>query len=155
LDDPKLTEIEIRDFLDLGPAAPHLREADLCCHCLAAYIHRVGRGAYQTITVDYLDSLIGALEATSPGAAFCMFTTKGTRQDGSSLIRTLNVKGQAERSLLASRLPRKYIFRPGYISPTRSRARPLFYDNLMQPVFRLFPSLGVSSADLAWSMIDV
>ncbi|HUS52762.1 MAG TPA: NAD-dependent epimerase/dehydratase family protein [Thermohalobaculum sp.] len=152
---PKLTELVVEDFLNLAPVAAHIRDADLCCHCLAAYIHRVRRAAYQTITVGYLDSLISVLETASPGAAFCMFTTEGTRQDGKSWIRTMNVKGQAETRLLASRLPRKYIFRPGYINPTQPRARPVFYDRLMKPVFRLFPAMGIESADLARSMIDV
>jgi uncharacterized protein YbjT (DUF2867 family) len=152
---PKLTELMVEDFLGLAPVAAHLADADLCCHCLAAYIHRVGRAAYQTITVGYLDSLIGVLETASPAAAFCMFTTEGTRQDGKSWIWTMNVKGQAETCLLASRLPRKYIFRPGYIYPTRPRARPVFYDMLMKPVFRLFPAIGIESADLARVMIEV
>jgi len=154
LADPRLTELVVEDFLDLDPVAEHLRGVDLCCHCLAAYIHRVGRAAYQTITVGYLDSLIRALEAASPGAAFCMFTTEGSRQDGGSWVRTLNVKGEAEQRLLASRLPRKYILRPGYINPTQPRARPVFYDPLMKPMFRLFPSMGIESADLARVMIE-
>jgi uncharacterized protein YbjT (DUF2867 family) len=153
--DAKLTELVVDDFLDLAPISEHLRDVNLCCHCLAAYSHRVGRSAYETITVDYLDSLIRALETASPNAAFCMFTTEGTRQDGGSWIRTLNVKGEAERHLLASRLPRKYIFRPGYINPTRPRARPVFYDMLMKPIFRLFPSLGIEAFDLAAAMIEV
>jgi uncharacterized protein YbjT (DUF2867 family) len=155
LNDAKLTELVVDDFLDLAPVSEHLRDVDLCCHCLAAYVHRVGRSAYETITVGYLDSLIRALETASPNAALCMFTTEGTRQDGGSWVRTLNVKGEAERHVLASRLPRKYIFRPGYINPTRPRARPVFYDMLMKPVFRLFPSLGIEAADLATAMVEI
>ena len=56
--------------------------------------------------------------------------------------------------MLDAGFPRKYFFRPAYIHPTRPRAHPVFYDPLMKPVFRLFPSLGIESADLAWVMIQ-
>ncbi len=94
------------------------------------------------------------LERVAPKAAFVTFTTEGARQDGRSWIRTLNVKGEAERLVLGSRLPRRYVFRPRYIYPSRPRARPVFYDLVMRPVFRLMPSIGIESADLARAMLE-
>ncbi len=152
--DPKLVEVQVTDFEELGSAEAHLAGAGLCCYCLAAYSYRTGRAEYRRITVDYLANLLSVLERVAPKAAFVTFTTEGARPDGRSWIRTLNVKGEAERLVLGSRLPRRYVFRPGYIYPSRPRARPVFYDLVMQPVFRLMPSIGIESADLARAMLE-
>ena len=154
LDNPKLTEVVVEDFLDLAPVQRHLQGIGLCLYCRAAYSNRLDRAAYERITVGYLDMLIRALEVASPRAAFCLLSAKGARRDGKSWMRAFNVKGRAEQRLMAARFPRKYFFRPAYIHPTRPRAHPVFYDPLMKPVFRLFPSIGLESADLARVMVE-
>ena len=154
LANPKLTEIMVEDFRDLSPINDDLRGVGICFHCLAAYRNRVGRDAYQQITIGYLDALIQALTAASPAATFCYFSAEGVRRDGKSWLPAFNDKGRAEQHILDAGFPRKFFFRPAYIHPTRPRAHPVFYDPLMTPVFRLFPSLGISSAALARAMIE-
>lgn len=152
--DPKLSDVDLDDFLNVERVADSLEGTTLCCHCLAAYIQRTGRAAYRRITVDYLAALLSVLERVAPRSAFATFTTGGTRQDEGSWIRTLNVKGEAERLVLGSRLPRRYVFRPGYIYPSQPRAHPLFYDRVMKPVYRIMPSIGIESADLGRVMVE-
>jgi len=151
---PKLEELVLGDFMEVGRHAERLAGAGLCLHCLAAYAFRTGRADYERITVGYLDALLRALEAASPEAALAMFTSEGTGGIKGRLAFSLAVKGRAERRLMQSPLPRKYVFRPGYIHPTRPRARPLFYDPVSAPVFRLFPSIGIESAELARVMLE-
>jgi uncharacterized protein YbjT (DUF2867 family) len=151
---PKLEELVFEDFVDVGRHAGRLAGTGLCLHCLAAYAFRTGRVAYARITVGYLDALLVALEAASPEAAFCMFTSEGTGTLKSRLAFSLATKGRAERRLMRSALPRKYIFRPGYIHPTRPRTRKLFYDPISAPVFRMFPSIGIEAEDLARVMLE-
>jgi hypothetical protein len=55
---------------------------------------------------------------------------------------------------MQSALPRKFVFRPAYIHPTRPRQRKLFYDPFATPFFRLFPSQGIESEDLAQVMLE-
>ncbi len=154
LSDPKLTEVMAADFMDLSPVREHLRGVGLCFHCLAAYANRVGRSAYERITIGYLDALIQALEEVNPEATFCYFSAEGARRDGGSWLPALNVKGRAEKRVLEAEFPRRYFFRPAYICPSRPRAHPVFYDALMKPVFRLIPALGISSTALARVMIE-
>jgi len=154
LDSPKLTEVVVDDFLDLAPVKHQLNGIGLSLYCLAAYSNRMDRVAYERITVGYLDILIRVLQVASPGAAFCFFSAEGARRDGKSWLRAFNVKGRAEQCLMAARFPRKYIFRPAYIYPSRPRAHPVFYDPIMKPIFRLFPAIGIESADLARVMIE-
>ncbi|HSF93866.1 MAG TPA: hypothetical protein VLA52_02485 [Thermohalobaculum sp.] len=154
LDHPKLTEIEVADFADLSPQRAHLGGVGVCFHCLAAYRNRVGGAAYERVTVAYLAALLAVLKAESAQATFCYFGAEGTRRDGKSWVPALNVKGRAERMVIEAGFPRRYFFRPAYICPSRPRAHPVFYDPVMKPLFRLFPWLGISSADLARAMVE-
>jgi len=154
LDNPKLIEVVAEDFLDLAPVESRLRGVGLCIHCLATYSHRMRREEYEQVTVGYLDALIRSLEKVSPGTAFCYFSAEGARRDGKSWLPALNVKGRAEQRLMEAGFPRKYVFRPAYIYPTQTRRHPVFYDPVMKPVFRLFPALGIESADLARVMLE-
>lgn len=151
---PKLSERVLADFAEVGALGAGLRGVGLTVHCLAAYNHRVGRTEYERITVGYLDALIRTLEAASPEAAFCLFSSGGAARSGRSPVAALNAKGRAEKRLMAAAFPRRYVFRPGYIRPGRPRPRPLFYDPLVAPIFRLFPWFGVDSADLARAMLE-
>ncbi len=154
LSHPKLSELVLEDFGEIGRHGDRLTGTGLCLHCLAAYAFRTGRAAYERITVGYLDALIRALEAASPEAGICFFTSEGVGTFKERLLPALAAKARAERRLLASRLPRKFIFRPGYIHPTRPRPRALFYDPFATPYFRLFPSSGIESEDLARVMLE-
>ncbi len=151
---PKLAELVLADFAEIGRHAGPLAGTGLCLHCLAAYAFRTSRTAYERITIGYLDALIRALEATSPAAALGLFTSEGTGTFRERLVPALAVKARAERLLMVSSLPRKYVFRPGYIHPTRPRGRRLFYDPIATPFYRLFPSSGIESADLARAMLE-
>ena len=151
---PKLTELAHEDFLDFRPVAEHFRGADLCIYCLATYSHKVSRSDYETITVGFLSAFIDALAAESPNSAFCFFSSQGTRADGRSWMRALNVKGRAEEVVLNSVFPRRYVFRPGYIHPTQPREKPMFMDTMFAPFFRIFPFIGVEAAELARVMLQ-
>lgn len=151
---PKLEELVLSDFGAIGGHLQRLEGTGLCLYCLAPYAFRTGRTAYERITIGYLDALIGALGQASPAAAICLFTSEGVGTFKELLVPALRVKARAEERLLASRLPRKFVFRPAYIHPTRPRERKLFYDPFATPFFRLFPSSGIESADLARVMIE-
>jgi hypothetical protein len=64
-------------------------------------------------------------------------------------------KGRAERLLLESALPAKYIFRPGYIAPGRQKSRTRIPDWMARPVYRLLPFIGIDAVDLARVMVRV
>jgi uncharacterized protein YbjT (DUF2867 family) len=68
-------------------------------------------------------------------------------------------KGEAEKALLAARLPRLYIFRPAYIYPVEPRKEPNFSYRFLRaiyPAFRsLFPNQVIRADDLGRAMVDV
>ena len=155
LEHPKLLEVEHDDFTDYGRIESKLSEVDLCLYCLGVYQGQVSREKFWEITVDYLDALIKTLEKTSPGIRFCLFSAQGASQSERSLMRFANAKGRAENLLLESQLAEKYLFRPGYIKPGPNYLNKTVSAKMFEPVYRLFPAIGVDSPVLARAMVEV
>lgn len=153
LEHPKLTEIEITNFAETAQIAPHFQGADTVFHCLATYSARVSSDDYRTLTVEWLDSVLRATEQAAPKATFCLFSASGARPDGGGMSFALRVKGEAENTLFAANLPRKFAFRPAAISPSIPRPRPLVGDWLASFLVRWLPFTGITSSDLAKAMI--
>lgn len=149
----KLTEVTFAAFGDTDAITPHVVDVDTVFHCLATYSSRVSREAYEEITVGWLGALLHACETTSPSMTFCLFSAQGARPDGGGMSFALKVKGKAETALFKSNIARKFAFRPGYIAPSGSRDGWKLADYLFVPVQRLMPSIGVTSNELALSML--
>ncbi len=152
-DHAKLTEVEFTAFGDTRALVPHLIGIDTVFHCLATYSARVSRAEYEEITVDWLRALLAACESSAPSAAFCLFSAQAARPDGGGMSFALKIKGEAENQLFASDLERKFAFRPGYIAPSGPRSTWKKADYLFKPLYRLMPSIGVTSDDLAHAML--
>lgn len=149
----KLSEVSFTAFGDAAAITPHAAGIDTVFHCLATYSSRVSKEAYEEITVGWLGALLRACEMASPSMTFCLFSAQGARPDGGGLSFALKIKGKAETILFASGIGRKFAFRPGYIAPCGPRAGWKLADHLMVPVQRLIPSIGVTSDELALSML--
>lgn len=151
----KITEIEHGNFLDFSAIEPVLPDIDVCIYCLGVYQAQVSKQRFWEITVDYLQALIAALEETDCDVRFCLFSAQGASTSEKSPIRFAKAKGRAENLLLASKLSRKYIFRPGFIMPGPNRKSPSWAERLFRPIYRLFPVLGIDAPDLAAVMLSV
>src|SRR5580658_2504805 len=156
---PKLKEVLHRDFADCSALAEVLSGQDAAAFCLGAYTGAVPDAELRKITVDYPVEFARVLHGSSPDAAFSFLSGSGADPTGQSRMAFARYKGEAENVLLASGLPRLYIFRPAYIYPVEPRKEPnLSYRVLRQiyPVFRtLFPNLVIRADDLAHVMVDL
>lgn len=150
----KLTEVTHADMLDLVPLEPQLREADLILYCLGVYQNAVPAAAFWTITCGYLEQLLGRLSQIGANPVFCLMGAQGADPTEKTPFRFGKAKGRAERFLMESHLTRKYIFRPGYIEPGRVQSRSTIPEWISRPMFRLFPSLGIESVNLAKVMLE-
>ena len=155
LDHPKLVEIEHRNFLDYSSIEHNLHDLDTCLYCLGVYQAQVSKEKFWEITVDYLDALIKALEKTNPEIRFCLFSAQGASRSERSFMRFAKAKGRAENLLLHSRLAEKFIFRPGYISPGPKHLNTTISAKAFEPIYRLFPTIGVDAEVLAKAIVDV
>jgi uncharacterized protein YbjT (DUF2867 family) len=151
----KAREIVHADFKNLAPLADALRDTDLIAYCIGLYTGRAPDDEFIEVTCNYLERLLAVLARTRSRATFCLFSAQGADQSEQSRLIFARAKGRAEKMLLSSSLPAKYIFRPGYIAPGRTKSRTRIPDWLALPVYRIVPWIGVSARDLARVMIDV
>lgn len=151
----KITEIEQDDFLDFSTLETVLSDVDVCVYCLGVYQAQVSKQQFWEITVDYLQALIRALEAANCDVRFCLFSAQGASTSERNVIRFARAKGRAENLLLASKLSRNFIFRPGFIMPGPNKKSPSLAERLFRPLYRLLPVLGIDAPDLATVMLNV
>ena len=151
----KIREVIVADLADLAPAADALREVDLIVYCVGVYTGRVPDDEFFRITCDYLGGVLRVLEAAGSRATFCLMSAGGADPSEKSRLVFARAKGRAERMLLESALPDKYVFRPGYIAPGRQKSRTRIPDWLALPAYRLLPFMGIDAVDLARTMLLV
>lgn len=152
----KLREITHKDYLDLSAVAEPLKEADLIIHCLGVYQNNVPKDEFWTVTVGYLDALLAKLAELKADPRFCLMGAQGADPTEKSPFLFAKAKGRAEAHLMASRLTRKHIFRPGYIKPGRlGGSNSTIPEWISQPLFKLLPFMGIAAVDLARAMLDV
>jgi len=155
VDHPKLKEIEHRDFLDFSTLESELACVDVCFYCLGVYQAHVSKQQFWEITVDYLEALVRAFERLNKNVRFCLFSAQGASTNERSPIRFAKAKGRAENLLMASDISEKYVFRPGFIMPGPNSKNATLSAKMFEPIYRLFPRIGIDAPELARIMIDV
>lgn len=157
LEDAKLREVILEDFMDYSAVADKLEHQDVALFCLGVYTGAVPDDLFRRITVDYTSAFAKALYPASPRAAFCFLSGQGADQTERSRVAFARYKGLAEKELLGIGFPRLHIFRPGYIYPVTPRKEPnLVYriTRSLYPVLRfIYPNIGISSENLARAMV--
>ncbi len=151
----KLIEIEHHNFLDFSAIKTELSDADICYYCIGVYQGQVNKNVFWQVTVDYIEALLLDLEKCNTDIKFCLFSSQGANQKESSLIRFANAKGKAEAMLSESRLCSKYIFRPGYIAPSRANTTQSLSAKFFYPLYKLLPFIGIDAHELAKVIVNI
>lgn len=143
----KIKEIEHENFLDFSALRNELEAVDIIYYCLGVYQNKVSKEDFWKITVDYQVALIRELEKVERDITFCLFGALGADPKERSPALFAKAKGRAERLLMESKLAKKFIFRPGFINPDNG-LRSDIWVKLFQPIFWLFPFIGVDASRL-------
>ena len=151
----KLREVVHHDYLNYATLADELALSDVCFFCIGVYQGAVPAARFWEITYDYVDRLIDVYERVKPDVTFCLFGASGADPSERSPFLFARAKGRAEKRLTDSRLTRKFIFRPGYIHPGRTRPRTQRAAWLSASFYKFFPSVGIDAQDLARVMVNV
>lgn len=155
---PKLTEILHTDFLNLSPIESRLTGYNACFFCLGVSSVGLKEPEYNRLTYTLTLHVAETLLRQNPELTFCYVTGVGTdsTEQGSSMW--ARVKGKTENQLL--RLPFKgaYMFRPGYLQPTKGlKNENKLYGALswLYPVWRaLIPSYVCTLHEFGMAMIN-
>ncbi|MFC1608338.1 hypothetical protein ACFL47_10250 [Candidatus Latescibacterota bacterium] len=156
---PKLTEIIHDNFLDFSGVGEHFKNQDVCFYCLGVYTGAVSKDEFRTITVDFTSAFSEMLRKQSVATSFCFLSGQGADQTEKSRVMFARDKGAAENMLLGLDFENTFIFRPGYIYPSTPRKEPNFSYKLTRWLYkpilsRIYPNIGISSADFARAMVE-
>lgn len=159
LEHPKLKEIIHNDFFDISPLEQQLTGYDACYFCLGVSSIGLKEPEYHRLTYDLTMHVATTLSRLNAGMTFCYVS--GSATDSSEKGRSMwaRVKGKTENALI--RLPFKaaYMFRPGYMHPTKGLRNTIKYYRYVQwlyPALRLFfPAFVSTLKELGLAMINV
>jgi uncharacterized protein YbjT (DUF2867 family) len=153
---PKLTEVLLPDFRELGAVETTLSGYDACFYCAGISSVGMSEAEYTVITYDTPLAFATTLARLNPQMTFVHVS--GAHTDGSEQGKVMwaRVKGKAENALV--RLPFKgvYNLRPSLMKPTPGQKKVKGGYHLIRvlyPVMNLvFP--GMLLRDLARAMIN-
>lgn len=119
--DPKLEDIIVRDFADLGAVEARLQPFDACFYCAGAPPIGTPEADYRHVTLELTTQVAATLARLNPELTFVYVSGAGSDPD--SRIMMLRVKGETERALAA--LPiRTVMLRTGGIQPVGGERSP-------------------------------
>ncbi|RKY91884.1 MAG: epimerase [Ignavibacteriae bacterium] len=154
----KLIEIIHKDLFDLYSIEDKLTGYNACYFC--AGVSSVGKkeDEYQHITYDLTISFANTLVKFNPDMAFSYVSGVGTDSTEKGKSMWARVKGKTENDLLKLPFNAAYMFRPGYIQPTKGLKNTFLVYKLGAPFYPiwelLFPKYVCTLKELGLSMIN-
>lgn len=154
----KLTEIIHKDFMDFSPIADRLSGYNACYFCMG--VSSVGMDAedYRRLTYDLTLHVANTLAERNPEMTFCYVSGAGTDSSEQGRSRWARVKGKTENDLLKLPFKAAYMFRPGYIQPTKGLKNAYKVYSVMAPLYPLwkllFPKFVVTLQEIGLAMIN-
>ncbi|MEK3914626.1 epimerase [Paenibacillus sp. FSL H7-0331] len=154
---PKLIEILHHDFYDLTPITAQLAPYNACFFCLGVSSAGMKEADYERVTYQLTMHVAELLSRLNPDMTFCYITGTGTDSSEQGRSMWARVKGKTENHLLQLPFKRAFMFRPGYIHPTKGlrNAHRLYslLSWLYPPLKRLFPNHLITLRELGIAMI--
>jgi nucleoside-diphosphate-sugar epimerase len=155
----KLKEIIHKDFFNLSEIEEQLKGYNACYFC--AGVSSIGKkeDEYKRITYDLTMNFANTLVKLNPDIIFCYVSGVGTDSTEKGKSMWARVKGKTENDLLKLPFKDAYIFRPGYIQPTKGlknayRAYKIFAP--FYPIVKLlFSKYATTLKEIGQAMINV
>jgi uncharacterized protein YbjT (DUF2867 family) len=158
LTNPKLKEILHPDFFDLSPVETMLKNYNACYFCLGVSSVGMNEANYRRFTYDLTLHAAETLLRGNPEMVFCYVSGAGTDSSEKGRSMWARVKGKTENDLEHLGFRKAYMFRPGYMQPTRGLQHTLkAYKALAwaYPALRFFfPKFVCSLKELGVAMIN-
>ncbi len=154
---PKLTELIHDDFFDWGAVEERLTGFNACFFCLGTT--SVGKAEPEYSRTTYALTLAAArtLSRLNPGMTFCYVSGVGTDSTERGNSMWARVKGKTENELLRLPFRAAYMFRPGYIQPTKGLKNAYTVYRIVGPLYplwkTLFPRYVCTLRELGLAMI--
>lgn len=135
--DPRISQVLVKDFLQIAALTESIRKADALIWCLGISQTQVSRSAYEKITYDFTVAMARACLEHNPAIRFVFVSGDGADRTEKSRTLFKKLKGRAENALLQSGLQSVIIARPDAVRPRGSNKRAPFAYKLAYPFFPL------------------
>jgi len=155
----KLKEIIHKDFFDLTKIENQLAGYNACYFC--AGVSSVGKkeDEYKRITYDLTLNFANTLLKLNSDMTFCYVSGVGTNSTEKGRSMWARVKGKTENDLLKLPFKAAYMFRPGYIQPTKGLRNTYKVYNVLEPfypIIKIFLSkYATTLKEIGLAMINV
>jgi nucleoside-diphosphate-sugar epimerase len=156
----KLEEIIHGDFMDLYPISEKMRGYDSCFFC--AGVSSVGKkeDEYYKLTYDITINFAKTFAEQNPNTKLTFCYVSGAATDSTEQGKTMwaRVKGKTENALIKMFPAGAYMFRPGYMKPTKGQKNIIkFYLGwqVFYPIMKfLMPKFTCTLAEVGRAMIN-
>jgi hypothetical protein len=156
---PKLKEIIHANFHDLSAIEDQLQPYNACFFCPGVSSAGMNENAYHHLTHDLTLHVAQTLFRQNPDMVFCYVSGLGTDRTENGRIMWARVKGKTENALMQMGFKNAYMFRPGYMQPTKGLKNTLPWYRAfswMYPLLRfLFPGYVSTLKEVGVAMIRV
>ncbi|MBK7631765.1 MAG: NAD-dependent epimerase/dehydratase family protein [Ignavibacteriales bacterium] len=155
----KLKEIIQKDFFDLTQIENQLTGYNGCYFC--AGVSSVGKkeDEYKHITYDLTLNFAKTLLKLNSDMTFCYVSGVGTDSTEKGKSMWARVKGKTENDLLKLPFKAAFMFRPGYIHPTKGLKNTYKVYKIFAPLYPvwkiLFPKYIITLKEIGLAMINV
>ena len=155
----KLKEIIHKDFFALSSIENQLGGYNACYFCAGVSSMGKSEELYKRITYDLTLNFATTLLMSNPDMTFCYVSGVGTDSTEKGRIMWARVKGKTENDLLKLAFKTAFMFRPGFIKPTKglkNAYKAYKFFTPFYPVFKkLFPKYVVTLEEIGLAMINV
>ncbi len=139
--DPKIKEIILPDFMEIDSVKNQLKDIDACFHCMGVSSMGMSEEKYTQLTFEITKKLADMCFELNPDMTFNYVSGTGTDSSEKGRIMWARVKGKTENYILSRGFQKSYMFRPGVIIPENGiKSRTRLYNRLyiiMRPFFPL------------------
>ena len=157
IDHPKVSQVLLKDFLEIASVKNKLQNLDACFHCMGVSSVGLSEKEFTHFTYDITKVLADVCFNVNPKMTFIYVS--GTRTDTSEKGKVMwaRVKGRTENYILNKGFAKALMFRPGVILPAKGITSKVKWYNTVYIVLRpFFPLLKniTTSEKIGQAMIN-
>lgn len=156
---PKLGELLHTDFFDFSKIEDQLRGYNACFFCLGVSSIGKKEDEYRRITYDITLAAAQTLSQLNADMTFCYVSGEGTDSSEKGKLMWARVKGKTENDILKLPFKGAFMFRPGYIKPTKGLKSAYLVSRMLAGIYPLLKAIApkhlCTLEELGLSMIRV
>ncbi|MDO5608770.1 MAG: epimerase [Capnocytophaga sp.] len=141
IENPKLKELLVSDFFEIGNYAEHLKNYDACFYCVGKASAGMTEAEYTKVTYDTTIHFATVLKQLNPNITFNFVSGKNTDNTEKGRVMWARVKGKTENELSRIFKEKAYHFRPALMKPFKEQKHLYGYNNITHRV--LYPVMSL------------